>query len=67
VERFVGEADGDDRHGDSVAACRHIARCRSAYGHLFPDYDDRTTRHLENLWDEAKTDNVVPIKDRRAR
>jgi hypothetical protein len=20
------------------------------YGHLFPDYDDRTTRHLEDLW-----------------
>ncbi len=34
---------------------------------VFPDYDDCTTRHLENLWDEAKTDNVVPIKDRRAR
>lgn len=37
------------------------------YGHLFPDYDDRTTRHLENLWDEAKADNVVPIGERRTR
>ena len=36
-------------------------------GHLFPDYDDRTTRHLENLWDEAKADNVVPIREHRAR
>jgi integrase len=31
------------------------------YGHLFPDYDDRTTRHLEQLWAEAETDNVVPL------
>ena len=35
------------------------------YGHLFPDYDDRTTRHLENLWEESKADNVVPINERR--
>lgn len=37
------------------------------YGHLFPDYDDRTTRHLESLWESVATDNVVPIGDRRAR
>lgn len=37
------------------------------YGHLFPDYDDRTTRHLEDLWDASKVDNVVPINDRRGK
>lgn len=33
------------------------------YGHLFPDYDDRATRHLEKLWDES-TDQaaVIPIR-----
>ena len=36
------------------------------YGHLFPDYDDRTTRHLENLWDGMATDKVVAIPRRRS-
>jgi integrase len=31
------------------------------YGHLFPDYDDRTTRHLERLWADVETGNVVSI------
>ena len=37
------------------------------YGHLFPDYDVRTTRHLENLWDEMATtsERVVPLGKRR--
>ena len=35
------------------------------YGHLFPDYDVRTTRHLENLWDGIATDKVVAIPRRR--
>ncbi len=35
------------------------------YGHLFPDYDDKATRHLEGLWDEAATPtNVVPLRSR---
>ena len=37
------------------------------YGHLFPDFDDRTTRHLEALWDESKTDNIVPIHGRHSK
>ena len=37
------------------------------YGHLFPDYDDRTTRHLESLWDGIAAENVVSMPDRRAR
>lgn len=37
------------------------------YGHLFPDYDDRTTRHLETLWEEAKADNVIALDRRLAR
>ena len=35
------------------------------YGPLFPDYDDRTTRHLEDLFDEVGVDNVVSISKRR--
>lgn len=35
------------------------------YGHLFPDYDDKATRHLENLWDEAAgQSNVVALRSR---
>ncbi|MCA1704135.1 MAG: site-specific integrase [Actinobacteria bacterium] len=35
------------------------------YGHLFPDYDDRATRHLEELWDEtAAQTNVVALRSR---
>lgn len=33
------------------------------YGHLFPDYDERATRHLEALWDESTTEaHVIPIR-----
>jgi hypothetical protein len=33
------------------------------YGHLFPDYDDKATRHLEDLWDlEGKQENVVALR-----
>ena len=35
------------------------------YGHLFPDYDVRTTKHLESLWDAIATENVVAIPRRR--
>jgi hypothetical protein len=35
------------------------------YGHLFPNYHDRTTRDLEHLWDGVAADNIVPIADRR--
>ena len=35
------------------------------YGHLFPDYDNRTTRYLEDLFDEAGADNVVSFPARR--
>jgi hypothetical protein len=35
------------------------------YGRLFPDYDDKATRHLENLWDEAAGEtNVVALPSR---
>lgn len=35
------------------------------YGHPFPDYDDKATRHLENLWDDAATPtNVLPLRSR---
>lgn len=35
------------------------------YGRLFPDYDDKATRHLEDLWDEASPrTNVVPLRSR---
>lgn len=35
------------------------------YGHLFPDYDDKATRHLEELWDEAAPQtNVVALRSR---
>jgi len=35
------------------------------YGHLFPDYDDKATRHLEDLWEEAAPQaNVVPLRSR---
>lgn len=35
------------------------------YGHLFPDYDDKATRHLEDLWDEAAHGtNVIPLRTR---
>lgn len=38
------------------------------YGHLFPDYDDRATRHLEQLWDEVTPGtNVVPLRSRTDR
>jgi len=37
------------------------------YGHLFPDYDDRTTRHLESLWADSSPDNVVAIAEHRSR
>jgi hypothetical protein len=37
------------------------------YGHLFPDYDDRTTRHLESLWADPTPDNVVAIAEHRSR
>jgi integrase len=32
------------------------------YGHLFPDYDDRATQHLEALWDTPRDQTVVPIR-----
>lgn len=36
------------------------------YGHLFPDYDDRATRHLEELWeDEGNQSNVVALQIQR--
>jgi len=35
------------------------------YGHLFPDYDDKATRHLEGLWEEAAPQtNVIPLRSR---
>jgi len=37
------------------------------HGHLFPDYDDRTTRPLEGLWDGVAAENVVSMPRRRAR
>ena len=32
------------------------------YGHLFPDYDDRATHHLESLWEAAGDRTVVPLR-----
>ena len=33
------------------------------YGHLFPDYDEKATRHLEDLWERAAPQsNVVAIR-----
>ena len=34
------------------------------YGHLFPDYDERATLHVEALWEEAETHatNVVKLR-----